>query len=217
MEIQRGQLIDRATRDGRPWAGSPYYAAAEKHIPIFWSHNSPFRELFDQLDISRTLELACGHGRHLGMTAALERCNNLIGMDLLEENISACSQRYAGDPKITLVKNNGIDFNPISDSSLDSIYCYDAMVHFDSDVVFSYLRDTFRILRPGGKALYHHSNYIGAPGSHYGQNPHARNFMSKEFFAHYAVKSGLLIVDAKKLRWGDQQDIDCITLVLKPG
>ena len=33
------------------------------------------------------------------------------------------------------------------------------MVHFSADLVQAYLRDTARVLKPGGMALYHHSNY----------------------------------------------------------
>jgi hypothetical protein len=37
------------------------------------------------------------------------------------------------------------------------------MVHFDSDVIQVYLQDTARVLRWGGRALFHHSNYSAGP------------------------------------------------------
>jgi cyclopropane fatty-acyl-phospholipid synthase-like methyltransferase len=217
MRVDQERLVDTASRDGKPWISSSYYTAAEQNLPTFWSEESIFRRLFNGLDLGRTLELACGHGRHLRMTAALERCRTIVGIDILAENIAVCQKRFEDSPKISLSIGNGVDFRPIQDGSMDSIYCYDAMVHFDSEVVFSYLRDTLRVLRTGGMALYHHSNYTSAPGRHFGQNPHARNFMSKELFAHYAIKSGLSVKEQHVRNWGNEQNLDCVTLLRKPG
>jgi len=37
--------------------------------------------------------------------------------------------------------------------------------------------------------------------------------MSKEMFAHYALKEGLKILSQRVISWSEEPDIDCLTLV----
>jgi hypothetical protein len=46
-----------------------------------------------------------------------------------------------------------------------------AMVHFEYDAVISYIQDGFRILKYGGRALFHHSNLDTRPDFDYKDNP----------------------------------------------
>jgi hypothetical protein len=85
------------------------------------------------------------------------------------------------------------------------------MVHFDSDVVRSYLRDSHRALKPGGRGFFHHSNYTG--GYDWRKNPQGRNFMSREFFGHYADKEDLTVVKQTLLDRPHHPQLDCLTLV----
>jgi SAM-dependent methyltransferase len=154
-----------------PWKQSTYYDDAEKWTIIFWSEDHPFYPLFKRLDLTAVLELACGHGRHSEIVA--KRCGQLTLMDVHEENIEYCRTRLARFQNTVFFTNSGHDFQPITDDALTAIFCYDAMVHFSPDLVEAYLRDTARVLTPGGMALYHHSNYPAPLDWHYGQNPHA--------------------------------------------
>src|SRR4026207_695422 len=92
--------------------------------------------------------LACGHGRHSKIVA--ERSGQLTLMDVHEENIEHCRTRLARFQNTVFFKNSGHDFQPITDDALTAIFCYDAMVHFSPDLVQAYLRDTARVLKPGG-------------------------------------------------------------------
>ena len=112
------------------------------------------------------------------------------------------------------VVNNGYDLQPIPSSSVTLIYCFDAMVHFDSDVVRSYLRDAFRVLVAGGRGFFHHSNYTG--GDDWRANPGSRGFMSAALFSHYAGKEGLRILRQSIIDWGGIRGLDCLTLVERP-
>jgi ubiquinone/menaquinone biosynthesis C-methylase UbiE len=159
------------------------------------------------------LELACGRGRHSEVVARM--AGRLIIMDVLEENIAACRKRLAVYENIEYFKNNGFNFHPLMDESVTSIFCYDAMVHFTPDIVRSYLKDTARVLKPGGMALYHHSNYAGPELEHYGLHPHARNCMTQLQFAELASECGLSIVESTLISWGGVPDLDRLTLVKK--
>ncbi|WP_082575427.1 MULTISPECIES: class I SAM-dependent methyltransferase [unclassified Lysobacter] len=198
---------------GEPWKESQYYADAERWTFMFWNSDHLFRPYFDRLDLDNVVELACGHGRHSEMVAPMAR--QLTLMDIHEENLEVCRRRMERFEGVQVIRNNGYDFQPLEAESATAIFCYDAMVHFSPDLVASYLRDSARILKSGGMALFHHSNYDADPSQHYGMNPHARNKMTMETFHRYAAEAGLEVVQSTTLDWGDARDLDGLTLVRK--
>ncbi len=216
-------MVSSRTLDiARDWKESPYYDRAEQddRLKGFWKPGKDFRRLFDQLDMSAIVELACGHGRHsarlLKIKAIPAELRSLILLDVVEENVLYCKQRFADFPIVSVYANNGYDFRPLEDQSASSIFCYDAMVHFEFDAVISYIQDAFRVLRPGGRALFHHSNLGSRPGFDYKDNPGWRNFMSRNLFAHAAVRAELQVLEQTILDWDYEYNLDCLTLVEKP-
>lgn len=209
----------------RHWKQSDYYDRAEKQdwLDPFWNEASPFLEMYRKLDVSNVVELACGHGRHTAHIIgdpSLPQPGQIVLMDVNNENVRHCRERFAGRPNIRTLRNTGMDFRPLHDGSVSTVFCFDAMVHFEYDCVIAYIRDTFRVLQKNGRALFHHSNYTD-PGSFWLTNPHCRNFMSRELFAHVALRTGFEIVDQRILNWGDGQarvdGIDCLSLIEKPS
>lgn len=197
--------------------GDVYYHIAEAPdaLKLFWSDSSVFTRMFGTLDRQFIIELACGHGRHAEHILKTMPVGHIVLMDFVAGNIERCKERLSAHGNAAFVQNNGDNFEPVADGQASAIFCYDAMVHFEYDTVFSYLKDAFRVLRVGGRALFHHSNYTAAPGNLYRNNPHWRNFMSKELFAHVASRHGLRVIDQSVLRWGDVPNIDCLTLLAK--
>ena len=196
---------------GAAWKESPYYENAERWTHIFWDCSTSFRRLFDHLDLSVTLELACGHGRHSEKIAP--QCGRLVLMDIHQDNVDFCRSRLNCFPHVEYHVNNGFNFQPLADQSLTSLFCYDAMVHFSPDIVRSYLLDTARVLKPKGRALFHHSNYPAPENVSYGKNPHARNHMTQALFTRLAHEAHLTILDSIVIPWSNEPDLDCITLV----
>lgn len=196
---------------GQSWKHSPYYDNAERLMHVFWREGTPFRRLFDRLDLTSALELACGHGRH--SEHIVERCGHLILMDIHQENIEFCRSRLAAFANVECHVNSGHDFRPVADGSLTSIFSYDAMVHFSPDVVRAYLADTARVLTPYGMALYHHSNYAAPLDRPYSRNPQARNHMTTALFEQYCAEAGLVIEESIIMSWGGEPDLDCVSLL----
>lgn len=163
-------------------------------------------------EFANVVDLAAGHGRNTSFLLRL--AEHVTVMDIQPGNIAICKGRFKGHTNISFIVNNGFDFGTIEDGGTSLIYCFDAMVHFDSDVIRSYLRDSRRILKPGGRAFFHHSNYIG--GHDWRTNLSSRNFMSKELFAHYALKEKLRIIRQTPINWGSDVHLDCLTLVENP-
>jgi SAM-dependent methyltransferase len=207
------------------WRKNPYYDRAELQdwLHTFWADDSPFRVKLGQLDLSCLVDLACGHGRHAAKIISdprIPKPSRLTLLDVNIENIRYCKRRFAAVPMIEVQLNNGIDFSPLKNGSASAIFCWDAMVHFEFDCVISYVRDAFRVLKPNGRALFHHSNYT-VPGSNWLDNPHGRNFMSRELFAHVAMRAGFQVVDQVILNWGTGDahfhNLDCVSLLEKPA
>jgi SAM-dependent methyltransferase len=122
---------------------------------------------------------------------------------------------------LDLARQVGDDW--INDREASFVYSFDSMVHFDSDVVRAYPGEIARVLRPGGCALCHYSNYMGNPTGSYRDHPGWRNFMGIELFEHYAAKEGLGPLVSKPLRWTLRQMLhvvrasDALTLLQKPA
>ncbi|MFA6954570.1 MAG: class I SAM-dependent methyltransferase [Thermoanaerobaculia bacterium] len=209
-------LDNLAAGEAQRWEGSSYYDQAEQWTWIFWSDSHPFLPLFRTLDLTYVVELACGHGRHgeKVLHDFHDRLGKLLMADILPSNIEHCKARIGRVPNASCFVNHGSDFRPVPDSVVSAVFCYDAMVHFNRKVVESYLFDTRRVLVPGGRALYHHSNYALDPDVDCGQNPHARAFMSAALFGKYAAAAGLRVVEQVPMSWGGSVDeIDCLTLL----
>ena len=196
-----------------PWADSDYYRLAEQWTDLFWNDDGPFRPLYDQLDKQAVIELAAGYGRHAERAAP--HCGTLIVLDVIAYNIKICRLRLQKLANVRYVVNNGFNYRPVADGSVTGIYCYDAMVHFSPDLVEAYLADTFRVLRPGGRALFHHSNFPAPDDRHYGQNPHARNHMTQDLFIELANKAGLSVIQSNVISWSGVAKLDGVTLVEK--
>ena len=210
IEIDPEKMRALVADPGDPWVPeNAYFAFAEPHMPGLW------RDLVFPFiagsDFADTLDLAAGAGRN--SVFLLRLAQRLTIMDYQPGNVEVCRRRFAGHGNVTFHANNGYDMRPVPDASLTLVYCFDAMVHFDSDVVRAYLRDTARVLKPGGRGFFHHSNYTA--GLDWKEN--SRNFMSKALFAHYARKEGLAVLAQKVIQWGDVPEIDCLSLVARPA
>jgi SAM-dependent methyltransferase len=205
-------LQSAARAIGDVWIDHPYYDAVEHYMDGIWETVSPY---LSDCDFSVVVDLAAGHGRN--STKLLPLAGKLYIVDINEENIEFCRQRFGNDRRIEYIVNDGNTLTDIPGSSVTLLYCMDAMVHFDSDSVRSYLGEFSRILVPGGRGFCHHSNYTANPGGNWLENPHWRNFMSQQLFAHYAIKSGLRILHSDVTDWGaDSPRLDCYTMFERP-
>lgn len=198
----------------QPWDRSPYYQRAEEFTFIFWNRDRPFRPLFDELDLTDVVELACGHGRHAAEIAG--KCGHLTLVDVFKDNLEHCRERLNDPVNVSYLLGDGYRFRPLPGELVTAIYCYDAMVHFSPDLVDSYVKDAARILVPGGKALLHLSNYDAPDDRHYGLNPQARNHMTAGLLNSICAAAGLETLQSRAIDWGGVPEIDRVVLLRKP-
>jgi ubiquinone/menaquinone biosynthesis C-methylase UbiE len=150
LDIKAEKLRELAAYSGDPWTpDNEYFAQAETGMEPLWKELVyPFIE---GSDFAHTVDLAAGQGRNSVILSTL--AERLTIMDIQPGNVEVCKRRFSGRKNIEFVVNSGFDFQPVRAGDVTLVYCFDAMVHFDSDVIRSYLRDTHRVLAPGGVGI----------------------------------------------------------------
>ena len=116
-----------------------------------------------------------------------------------------------------LTDGNGL--SEIGDETTTFVYSWDSMVHFDKLVIREYLFDIARVLRSGGSAFLHHSNYGAfAPNSDWAKNHGSRSDMTASLMREYADEARLKVkfqrLSGTNDGWG-MDDLDCLTLLSK--
>jgi ubiquinone/menaquinone biosynthesis C-methylase UbiE len=210
-------LAEAVEAVGSCWAEAPYFAEAEPYMDEQWRLLIlPFLRLGEGgIDCAEVVELGAGRGRVAAKLLPLAGRLHLV--DLHPNNLEACRRRFGDDPRLSYHVTDGHSL-PLPDAAATFLFSFDAMVHFDSDVVRAYLREAHRVLRPGGHAFLHHSNTMAHPGGDFRAQQHWRNFMSKELLAHYARKEGLEALRQQPVDWaGDGSFIDCFSLLRRPA
>jgi SAM-dependent methyltransferase len=212
-----------ARRSGDPFTAPIYFNTAERVIGRQWKHYIWPR--IKDADFSTVVDLACGHGRNTG---------RVIAVDINTGCVEFVRARFAGQPKVSVVQTDGASLAGIDSGSATLVYCWDAMVHFEPEVVEAYVREIARVLAPGGRGFIHHSNWTRGKGQDFKTQPHWRNFMSGELFATYLQDCGLQIISQDLINWDESKPwwktlwglrpskrpvmaIDCISSFRKPA
>ncbi len=193
-----------------------YFELAENAAATdaFWSSDTVFRKMFDKLDISELLEIAFGQGRHSARVPKIYR--RMVLLDTSTTAIQVATDRFRNNTAVvTVLSSDGYTIEQ-PDNSFTAAYSYDAMVHFEPTTVAAYLKELARVLKPGGKALLHHSVFDKNPAGVFTTSPNWRNYMTKDLFLHYTSRACLRILDQRVFAWGDVADSDALTLLEKP-
>lgn len=95
------------------------------------------------------LEIGCGPGR---LMRPLSRYfGEIHGVDVSDEMIRLARERLRDVPNAHPHHGSGADLGLFPDAKFDFVYSYAVFQHIPSrEVVFSYLREAWRVLKPGG-------------------------------------------------------------------
>lgn len=102
------------------------------------------------------LEVAPGFGRWTQYLKDL--AERLIAVDLSERCIEHCRARFADSTNIEFHVNDGRSLDMVEDGSIDFAISLDSLVHVDTGVLESYVRQLASKLSADGVGLLHHSN-----------------------------------------------------------
>jgi SAM-dependent methyltransferase len=192
-----------------------YFAKFERpeFIRAFWSPSSRFYKCFyHYLDLTNVLELAAGAGRHAAQVA--DQCGSLTLVDTSPAALELARMRFAGRGNVSILLSTDGASLPVRDQSMTAVFSYDAMVHFEPSTIVDYLRETHRVLVPGGRALFHHSNYAKNPIGRFTDNPGWRNFMPPGLFVHLSDRANLKVLRHQTFSWARRwQRTDALTVV----
>jgi 2-polyprenyl-3-methyl-5-hydroxy-6-metoxy-1,4-benzoquinol methylase len=191
-----------------------------------------FPRIHSFIPTATILEIAPGFGRWTHYLK--DYCNKLIVVDLSEGCIEACQQRFAYDSHIFYHVNDGKSLEMIADNSIDFVFSFDSLVHAESDVIQSYIKQLSRKLKANGVGFIHHSN-IGAYKEVFSLSKklpfylrnaliksgfidltHWRAFtMTARIFEGYCEESDLICIGQELINWRTRRLIDCFSLFTK--
>lgn len=105
----------------------------------------------------RVLDAGCGRGGATVRIAA--RGADVVGVDLLPENVAEAQARFGGDPRVRFAVGDVTRLSgctadvDLSDGSFDAILCLEAAFHFGAKGRRAFLEESWRLLRPGGRLV----------------------------------------------------------------
>jgi SAM-dependent methyltransferase len=193
--------------DGHEWSKS--FGTTEN----LWNN-----EIFDKIKEFRgkkILEIAPGFGRITQFLSIL--AGELIVVDLNPLCIEKTKEKLKNHVLAYFV-NDGKSIPKVRDNSQDLVFSFDSFVHMHANVTEEYVKEIYRVLKPGGQAFIHHSwLYGGAEEST--NNVAGRANMSPEQFKTFVENNNMEIVSQNAIQFEPLElwnGTDCISIFRKP-
>jgi ubiquinone/menaquinone biosynthesis C-methylase UbiE len=158
------------------------------------------------------LEIACGYGRMSNYL--LDYSNHLTLLDINENCIDFCKNKFSKFTNLSYIKNDGYSFEGVEDSSVEFVFSYDSSVHVDEDVIRAYIKEIKRVLKLGGIAFIHHSNlgsYKEMSNEGYINLGFRSSNVSQELVKSLSISTGLECLAQELLVWNCFIYTDCFT------
>jgi SAM-dependent methyltransferase len=210
-----------------------YYNIEEQKLwnnPEMWSEgghewSGPFgntenlwnTHIFDKIKEfrgSKILEIAPGFGRITQFLSIL--ASELIVIDLNPLCIQKTKEKL-GRHVLAYLVNDGKSLAGVRDRSQDLVFSYDSFVHMHSNVVEEYIKEIYRVLKPGGTAFIHHSWIYGGSENSF-SNSAGRANMSPEQFKEIVEANNMKILSQDPIKF-DQLNMwdgtDCVSMFTK--
>jgi SAM-dependent methyltransferase len=194
-----------------------YFTDAEPYMD--WQWENIIFPIIKDFRMDTTIDLACGHGRNSEKLKAHATTLHLV--DINQSCIDACKERFQSEQRVKFFfhKTEGNSLRSIEDRSVDLVYSWDSMVHFDKLIVKDYVLEIERVLKTGGIAFLHHSN-LGSirPNSDWAKNVGTRSDMSGQLMHEFVEGTSLRVreqhIHGRKQGWGEDE-LDCVSVLEK--
>jgi SAM-dependent methyltransferase len=193
--------------DGHEWSKS--FGTTED----LWNN-----EIFDKIKEFRgkkILEIAPGFGRITQFLSIL--ASELIVVDLNPTCIEKTKSKLKHHVLAYFV-NDGKSIPKVRDNSQDLVFSFDSFVHMHANVTEEYVKEIYRVLKPGGQAFIHHSWFYGGNDESF-KNIAGRANMSPEIFKDLVEQNNMIIISQDTIQFepkGLWNGTDCISIFKKP-
>ena len=107
-------------------------------------------QMLEMRNGQRVLDIACGRGKSSFITRCLFPQAEVVGLDLLPENVQVARTLFAQIGNLSYQHGNAMQLD-FPDESFDRVICLEAAFHFPDRQQF--LKEVQRVLRPGGKLV----------------------------------------------------------------
>lgn len=108
------------------------------------------------------LEIGCGVGR-VGLVIA-PLCRQWTGCDVSKNMLKHAAKRLSKLHNVNLIEISGYDLGPIPDNSVDLVYCTVVFMHLEEWDRFTYVLESQRVLRKGGRIYIDNFNQCSDKG-----------------------------------------------------
>ena len=108
------------------------------------------------------LEVGCGTGR-IGAALA-PHCKKWIGSDISSNMLGFAKKNLESLSNVELVELSTCGLSEFEDQSIDKLYISAVFMHLDEWDRFRYVKDAYRVLKPGGKIYIDNINLGGSTG-----------------------------------------------------
>ena len=205
MNIQEQKNLwgnpDNWVNEGHEW--STYFGTTGNLWNIIYPKFSNYLK-------GEVLEISPGYGR---MTSyLLTKINDLSVVDLNDNCIEKCKSKFGNKIK-NYVINNGYDLEYFENNYFDFIFSYDSFVHMTEDVIESYIKEIFRVLKHNSYSFIHHSFFYGSeiPTKNLG----GRSSMTPKLFSDFVTKYNMKIISQEDFQTSETIS-DILTTFYKP-
>ena len=126
--------------------------------PVSWKKDLINKMIFKYIKKDSTvLEIGPGAGRWT--VELVQLASKLILGDISENCLSMCRTEFRNFSNVEYnLITNGLDF--LEADSLDYIWSYDVFLHINPSIVYDYMKDFKRVLKPGGIGIIQHPGDI---------------------------------------------------------
>ena len=187
---------DHGNEWSTPWGGSE---------ALFFATLMP--RLAGVLPAEEVLEIAPGHGRCTDIL--LRFCRLYRGVDLSEQCVAFCRDRFRDRPGAEFFVNNGRSLAAVAGQRFDLVFSFDSLVHADQDAIGEYVPQVIELLKPGGIAFLHHSNLAAYPDVKEWQHRSAN--VSAELVASLVERHGGRVMIQEMFNGGPAVGYDCFS------
>jgi SAM-dependent methyltransferase len=141
-------LTDRGQRGGR-WDEDEFLATGEQEIDALLERLGAF----DARRVTGTaVDFGCGAGRLTQALAA--RVGAAMGVDVSPGMIRTAERLNRQGETCRFLLNESGDLSAIDDASVDLVYTCRVLQHMQPSLAHGYVREFFRIVRPGGFVVF---------------------------------------------------------------